>query len=297
MDSMIGDIVCSSRNLLSQGFRSLPVILGGASLILGMIQANFNYLFFFVGMFILVPTCALLVNWSWEHFFAPGNYMAVIIRRVIFIAGILTFLGLSVKGMFTAASETSYDTFSSYDAFYIFGMVACILFLVAPPINVKYWTTDNASAEQCALLTINAASGVPQAINVAPTYWMTMIAFFFVYLMQNAMMLYKKQQISKAPNISVMARKSQALISMIVLVILAIIFVILRYVTSNCETMLGIFIAWMLGGSLAYAWYDFMKSCGLGRLDDLYGISNRILPLQSYEDQDPTVCVPNADEE
>jgi len=290
MDSMIGDIVCSSRNLLSQGFRSLPVILGGASLILGMTQANFNYLFFFVGMFVLVPTCALLLNWSWEHFFAPGNYTAVIIRRIIFVGGIIAFLSLSVKGMFTGGE-------SSYDAFYIFGMVACILFLIAPPINIKYWTTENATAEQCALLTVNAASGVPQAVNVAPTYWMTMMAFFFMYLMQNARMLYKKQEVSKAPNISVIARKSQALISMIVLVILAIIFVILRYTTSNCETILGIVIAWLLGGSLAYGWYEFMKSCGLGRLDDLYGISNRILPLQSYEDQDPTVCIPTAEEE
>ena len=108
----------------------------------------------------------------------------------------------------------------------------------------------------------------------------------------NALFLYKKQENEKAKKEGVTARKSQALISMIVAVMVGIGFSILRYATS-CETMFGILISWGLGIGMAIGWYKFMRICGLGRLDDLFGISNRILPLQSYEEITPTVCVPS----
>ena len=60
--SVISPFVCSTRNLLAQGFRSLPVILGSAVLVLGLAQGNFNLLFFFVGMCILAPTVTLGTN-------------------------------------------------------------------------------------------------------------------------------------------------------------------------------------------------------------------------------------------
>jgi hypothetical protein len=238
MASLLGDFVCGTRNLLSQGFRSLPAILSGASLLLGTTQGNINFIFFFIGMTLLAPILAFLVN------------------------GLLEL---------------------------VFANVPALRF----PDN--QWLVDAATAEQCAVFAIGSAGKPVQPINVVPTYWMTMMAFFFTYLFINAYKLYGKQETSKASPSAILARKSQTLISMIVLCLVAILVLILRFATS-CETAVGIFVAWLLGGYAAYLWYSFMRACGLGRLDDLYGISNRLLPEQSYEEQLPTVCLPLKDE-
>jgi hypothetical protein len=47
----------------------------------------------------------------------------------------------------------------------------------------------------------------------------------------------------------------------------------------------------LLGYGLAKGWFDFMRNCGMGRLDDIFGISNRILPLQSYESPTQVTCM------
>ncbi len=154
------------------------------------------------------------------------------------------------------------------------------------------WKTSAANAEACNLF-ITGLSEEVGTMNVVPSFWMTMMAFFYTYLFSNALKLYEKQETSKAPQHAVQARKSQAAISMAIVIMAALATTVMRYGTS-CETGLGVLVSWIVGAFLGYWWYGFMRSCGLGRLDDLFGIANRILPLQSYEDADPTVCVPNA---
>ena len=85
------------------------------------------------------------------------------------------------------------------------------------------------------------------------------------------------------------------MMSMIFVVGAAIVITIFRYAKTSCETGTGLFTSWLIGGLLAWGWYDFMRKCGLGRLDDIFGISNRILPMQSYEDNTPVTCVPVAE--
>jgi hypothetical protein len=235
MDSWIGDFICSSRNVIAQGFRALPVILGGAVLFLGLTQGNFNFLFFFAGLFILAPTSALILNAIVE---------------------------------------------------FIFSIVPDWLKLPDP-----MWIVPNGTAEQCSLITVGPLEGVPGPVVVVPTYWMTMMAFFYGYLLFNAIRLYTRQADSKASPHLVDARKNQALISIVLVSVLAILTTIFRYATG-CETGLGVLVSVALGGSLAYGWYNFMRACGLGRLDDLFGISNRLLPYQSKEDLEPSVCMP-----
>lgn len=235
MSSIIGPFVCGTRQLLSQGFRSLPVILGGAILVLGLIQGNLNFLFFFVGLCILAPTSALILNMLWEILFA--------------------------------------NTPS---------------WLTIPPF---LWKLPDATSEACAIYTTGSTLP-PVVLNVVPSYWLTMMAFFFTYMYSNASELYKKQETSRAPKSAVEARKSQAMASMILLIAIGILVVLLRYATT-CETGLGVLVSMLLGSSLAHGWYTFMRACGMGRLDDMFGISNRILPMQSYEAPDPTVCVPS----
>lgn len=236
MASTIAGLICGLRNLLDQGFRSLPTILGGASLFLGLTQGNVNWLFFFVGMFVLVPLAVFITNGSVELLFSvlPSS--------------------------------------------------------LVPP--AALWKVPQGAAEACGLLlSAKTPAGTPADTIVVPTIWMSMIAFFFTYIFSNALKLYNKDPANGSSSAKVSARKNQALLSMITVVALAVIFTVLRYGTS-CETGLGITVAWLLGGGLGYGWYSFMRSCGLGRLDDIFGISNRLLPMQSTEDNDPTVCVP-----
>ena len=152
------------------------------------------------------------------------------------------------------------------------------------------WKVDSASAEACSLFT-TTVSKLPETMTVVPSYWLTMMSFFFTYLFLNAHNLYNKQSSSKASQIAVDARKNQTMISMIILFITGIIFTLIRYSTS-CESGVGVVISWGLGGGVAFGWYTFMRQCGLGRLDDIFGISNRLLPMQSYEEPSPSMCVP-----
>ena len=237
MGSFLGDLACNIRNMTSQGFRSLPVLLAGSILVLGLAQGNFNLLFFFTGMFVLTPLATVLLNMIVE-----------------FIFGIWPFTNISKV----------------------------------------FWQNDRANAEQCTLFATPIQGkefNTPTAGAVVPSYWTTIMAFFFTYLYYNAADLYGKPAEPNAPERYVMARQSQSLISMIVVIITGILFTFFRYTTS-CETGLGVLVSWVLGGYLAFGWYKFMKSCGLGRLDDIFGISNQLLPHQSYEDEEPKVCVP-----
>lgn len=129
MSSFLGDFVCGSRNVLAQGFRSLPVLVTSLLLLLGLIQANLNFLFFFVGMALIATIAASLVNMSWELIFS------------------------NTPSWFTI-----------------------------PP---ELWQVSGGNAAACNLFSI--ISQDPSAeITVVPTYWTTMMVFFFTYLFLNA---------------------------------------------------------------------------------------------------------------
>ncbi len=233
MSSFVGDFVCGTRTVVSQGFRSLPVLTASAILILGLIQGNVNFILFGVGMFTLAPLGALLVNVFTEFVFGyiPDRY---------FPSGI--------------------------------------------------WQVKDADSATCSLFAL-MPSGDPAPFNVVPTYWTVMTTFFFTYVFANGLKLYKWQAHSKAPKEAVAYRKNQVLVALIMIGLLAITSVYFRFATS-CETVLGLVVGVGLGGGLGYGWYEAMRSCGMGQLDDIFGIFNRILPMQSYEDHEPAACIP-----
>jgi hypothetical protein len=235
MSSIIGGLICAARNFTAQGFRSLPTILAGTTLVLGLTQGNLNFIFFFIGLAILSPTAALLGNILFEFIFSKLSFF----------------------------------------------------------IPQELWAVRGGDAAACAILPLLSMGKTVETVNVVPSYWLTIMTFFYGYLFTNAYNLYTLQSDSKAPSENVTRRKNQAMMSMNILVAVAIVTIIFRY-TTGCETGLGVLLSTALGGSLSYGWYKFMRNCGLGRLDDLFGIANRILPYQSLEDTEPTVCVPDS---
>jgi hypothetical protein len=247
MQNWFGDLICSARQFLDQGFRSLPTILAGAILILGLIQGNLNFLFFFVGLFIVAPLGALLANGAFE-------FLAI---------NVPSWLPESI-GAFVRIPES-------------------------------LWMVPQGAAEQCSMFTPFPSSGVPGAINTVPSYWMTIMAFFFFYLFANAYSLYTRQSDEKAAPQAVQARRQQAIVGMTMIGILGATVTVLRYARTGCETGLGVLASIVVGGALGTGWHTFMQSCGMGRLDDIFGITNRILPMQSFEDETPVTCVPSKD--
>lgn len=236
MSEFLGDLICGTRNLLIQGFRSLPVFLGSSLLFMGLTQGNLNMLFFFVGLFIVAPTASMIVNLLLEFVFK---------------------------------------------------------WLLDSDEGRAWWTVPFATAEQCTLFGTpvrGMESAIPGAVSVVPTYWMTIMAFFFTYLLSNASELMKKPTSDKADPTLVSARKSQAILSISIVSILLLVITVIRYLTS-CETAIGMGIAWILGANLAILWFKFMRACGMGRLEDVFGITNMLLPRQSTDENAPVVCI------
>jgi hypothetical protein len=225
MSAALGDFICGIQQSVAQGFRSLPAILGGSLLILALAQANYNLLFFFVGLWILTPLWTLLLN------------------------GLLE-LGFSRVGG-----------------------------------DISWWAPETSGTAQCSIFS-TSLNGQGQPMSAVPSFWLSMMFFFYTYLFCNAYELYKMPASDGAKEVQVKARQFKAATSMAILFIVGIATIWLRFGTSSCETLLGVIISASSIG-IAVAWYNFMKSCGLGRLDDVFGVSNRIVPVR----QDPIACV------
>jgi len=68
-------IASDMKYFLLSGYQSLPFVLGGTFLILGLYTAQFSMLFFLIGYLVLTPFLTLLLNWfanivipsTWNH--------------------------------------------------------------------------------------------------------------------------------------------------------------------------------------------------------------------------------------
>jgi len=214
-----------TQNFISQGFRSLPVLLASTVFFLGLVQGNFNFLFFFVGFAILTPTLSLVTNILFEFLFMYFN------------------------------------------------------------VPKSLWTVPN----PCPLS--SASFDSTGAACVVPSFWYPMSIFFFMYVLFNGIDLFNRPAVPNASKVAVTVRQTQTMMSMILVSILIILVTIVRYI-SGCETALGMIVGLGIGSLTAYLWYSFVRACGLGRISDIFGISNRILPYQTNQDDNPTVCVP-----
>ena len=156
-------------------------------------------------------------------------------------------------------------------------------------LDSSYWSIANGAS--CTLF--ETVSKNPfTSMNAVPTTWSVMTSFFFVYLLINSVTIYNLPTPAWADQTGVNARKTRTLMSSITISIIAVIVFLIRYSLSSCETITGLIIGILLGSYLAYSWYNIMFNCGLGRFDDVFGISNRLLSREASEKIPPKVCVP-----
>ena len=137
----------------------------------------------------------------------------------------------------------------------------------------------------------------PEYILITP--WMTMMAFFLGYILQNAAVLYTRESPEvpideTIPDVEAktVTRKTQAIISLVTIVVFIVIVLKYRYDTG-CEGALRILGASVVGGLLGVGWYSLLREVGQDRLSDLFGIANRLLPPSALANK-PLACLPES---
>ena len=134
---------------------------------------------------------------------------------------------------------------------------------------------------------------------VLVTPWMTMMAFFLGYILQNAAVLYTRESPEvpideTIPDVEAktVTRKTQAIISLVTIAVFIAIVLKYRYDTG-CEGALRILGASVVGGLLGVGWYSLLREVGQDRLSDLFGIANRLLPPSALANK-PLACLPES---
>jgi hypothetical protein len=138
-----------------------------------------------------------------------------------------------------------------------------------------------------------SSRNVQQYITAVPSLWMSMIIFFFSYILMNAITLYKEPSTTPNSEDKHQFRTSQAMLSIISITIIALIIIIMRFMSTKCETWMGLLITIPVFSSLGYAWFQFISQSGSLRLADLFGIANRLLSPSSVKNE-PVACLPVA---
>lgn len=131
--------------------------------------------------------------------------------------------------------------------------------------------------------------------------WLSMISFFFGYMIHNSVkLLTREPEPTRAIEVTEKSvkeqdrkasyRKTQALVSMISMVVVACAIIVLRW-SSGCEGLIGLVISICGYGLLGYLWYYLLSYTGQDRLSDLFGIANRLLAPGAIANG-PVVCLP-----
>jgi hypothetical protein len=155
-------------------------------------------------------------------------------------------------------------------------------------IPTEFYAPATSGAPQCSIFS-GASNGLPGPVNTVPSFWLSMMIFFYTYLLMNAIELYNMPPTPGAKEVQLRARKFKAATSISILLILGVGTIWLRYVTSNCESAFGVLIS-LSTVAIGYAWFKFMKNCGIGRLEDVFGITSRMIPVK----EDTITCIPTS---
>lgn len=149
---------------------------------------------------------------------------------------------------------------------------------------------------------------VPFASSPSDSYhvmsqWTAMISFFVGYMIRNGVKLLTRapeptgsievtEDQVKEMDRKASYRRTQALVALLSLVLLAVILFIMRFRTG-CEGYVGFPLALVGFGTAGYFWYDLLSMIGQDRLSDLFGVANRLLAPGAIANG-PVVCLPVA---
>jgi hypothetical protein len=124
-----------------------------------------------------------------------------------------------------------------------------------------------------------------------------MTTFIFVYLFSNAYDIYNRDVPKWADPTAVNARKTRCAMSMFAIAFVGLLVQFARYSVMHSVRALGMFVGVGFGVWTGMTWYKFLRSCGVGQFDDVFGISNRLLSREASGNKAPKVCVPVSKDE
>lgn len=161
--------------------------------------------------------------------------------------------------------------------------------------NIALLNTNDVSQ-----LVPTSLGSVQRPVNVFPSYWMAHIAFFFGYILSNAVSMYLQEPdlslirgaSSDAMKISInrkiAARKEKALTLVISTLCLFVLITFLRVNSSGAETFGGILISLLVFGA-GYGWYIAAENLG-AKNSDIFGIAMQMMSPDSAATK-PKTCV------
>jgi hypothetical protein len=214
----------------------------------------------------------------------------------IFLYGGMTTLPLTIAGtMLILGLFTANYAMMFFLLGYLLISPLCtvILNLLLPP-NTLF--PDVPSKCQLAYSSQNGSNSTSSSMT---TTWMSMVSFFLGYMINNASQLFSRQSPDESLlvtsdgatiNKKILNRKSQALMSIISIIVFAVVVIFFRY-SSGCDSFLGIILTLALSGTAGFAWYYTLSLIGQDRLSDLFGIANRLLPPAAFQEK-PIACLP-----
>lgn len=219
----------------------------------------------------------------------------------IFLYGGMTTLPLTIAGtmlllgLFTA----NYAMMFFLLGYLLLSPLSAVILNILLPPNTPF--PDVPSRCQLAYHNQKASSSVTTSKEPMTTTWMSMVSFFLGYMINNASQLISRESPDESLlvtsdgaiiNKKILNRKSQALMSLISIIVFTIVVIYFRY-STGCDSFLGIILTLALSGTTGFAWYYTLSLIGQDRLSDLFGIANRLLPPSAIQNQ-PIACIPVA---
>jgi len=219
----------------------------------------------------------------------------------IFLYGGMTTLPLTIAGtmlllgLFTA----NYAMMFFLLGYLLLSPLSAVILNILLPPNTPF--PDVPSRCQLAYHNQKTSSSVTTSKEPITTTWMSMVSFFLGYMVNNASQLISRESPDESLlvtsdgaiiNKKILNRKSQALMSLISIIVFTIVVIYFRY-STGCDSFLGIILTLALSGTTGFAWYYTLSLIGQDRLSDLFGIANRLLPPSAIQNQ-PIACIPVA---
>jgi len=206
----------------------------------------------------------------------------------LLLIGFIAFLafGLGVTSLFILLTG---------QAILVPALTELLHFLSSDSPNVALLTSNDISQ----LLPAGDSKTLP--VNVFPSYWMAHMAFFFGYLLTNAVVMYttpldlnlvqgaSSEAAKKSINEKLAARKGKAYMLILSTIGFFLLITFLRVIATGAETFAGILVATLVLGGAGAGWYFIAQSLG-ATTSDIFGIAMQMMTPDSAATK-PKMCV------